>query len=133
MIKIKNKYEHIDVIELEDMADIVDRLIVHAIAVDGDNTVALIANKELVMYAMGEVLSYDCFNVRAIDVEISDIEYMISIDTYGGVIVQPITDSYDEHFKETKIVYVSMEGDVAKNVIDECVNDDKYVILFYSA
>ena len=120
-----------DIIELENPEDIVESFI--DCAMDGDEhskTTALIANKELVVYAMGEVLAYDDFNVRKVDIEKDDIEYMISIDKDGDVVVQPIEDFNDKYFKDIDIAFISMDGDVNQGIIDNFINGDKNVTLF---
>lgn len=132
-IFIKNKYEDIDIIELENPEDIVETFIVCAMdAYAGyhDKTVALIANKELVTYAMDEALTHDFFNVRKIDIEMDNIAYMIFVDKDGDLVVQPVTDFEDKFFKAIDIVYISMDGDVPQDIIDECVKNDKDVALF---
>ena len=91
-------------------------------------TVALIANKELVTYAMDE--AFDTFNVRKVDIEADNVAYMISIDKDGDIVVQPVTDLEDKFFKAIDIVYISMDGDVPQDIIDKCVNTDKDVELF---
>ena len=91
-------------------------------------TVALIANKELVTYAMDE--AFDTFNVRKVDIEADNVAYMISIDKDGDIVVQPVTDLEDKFFKAIDIVYISMDGDVPQDIIDKCVNTDKDVALF---
>ena len=120
-----------DIIELENPEDIVESLI--ACAMDGDEhgkTTALIANKELVVYAMGEVLAYDDFNVRKVDIEVDDIEYMISIDKDGDVVVQPVEAYHDKFFEEIDIAYISFDGDVNQDIIDWLIDIDKDVTLF---
>lgn len=130
-LKIKNKYENMDIIELENPEDIVDSLISCAMdAYEHCKTTALIANKELVVYAMGEVLVYDDFNVRKVDMELDDIEYMISIDKDGDVVVQPVMEYHDKFFEGIDIAFISMDGDVSQDIIDWLIDRDKDVTLF---
>lgn len=128
-LRIKNKYENMDIIELENPEDIVENLFC-AIDTRNDETIGIIANKELVVYAMEEALAYDDFNVRKVDIEMDDIEYMISIDKDGDVVVQPIEDFNDKYFKDIDIAFISMDGDVNQGIIDNCINGDKNVTLF---
>jgi hypothetical protein len=128
-ISIKNKYEDIGIIELENPEDIVETFIACAMdANEHGKTVGLIANKELVTYAMDE--SFDAFNVRKVDIEADNVAYMISIDKDGDIVVQPVTDFEDKFFKAIDIVYISVDGDVPQDIIDKCVNADKDVALF---
>lgn len=128
-IFIKNKYEDIYIIELENPENIVETFIENAMYDNNHGeTVALIANKELVTYAMDE--SFDAFNVRKVDIDVDNVAYMISIDKDGDIIVQPVTDFEDKFFKAIDIVYISMDGDVPQDIIDKCVNTDKDVALF---
>ncbi len=126
-----NKYEEniSDIITLDETEKIVDIFLEHA--ADTEDNVGLIANKELIEYAMHEALSQDWINVRKVDLELdNDIEYMISIDEDGNLVVQPITEYSDKYFLAMEYVYISMDGDVEQITIDNCINRDIDIVLF---
>lgn len=131
VLKIDNKYENMDIIELENPEDIVESFIDCACEADlHGKTVAIIANKDLVLHAMNEVMEYDVFNIRRVDIEMNDIEYMISIDKDSNLVVQPVEYYKDKFFEDIDIAYISMDGDICQITIDRLINSDKDVILF---
>jgi len=125
-----NKYEEniSDIITLDATEEIVDIFLEYFKTTD--KIIGIIANKELIEYAMGEVLSHDWINVRKVDIELDNLKYMLSIDNDGDLIVRPVIDFDDKYFSSMEIVYISMDGDVSQDVIDYCVDRDKNVILF---
>jgi hypothetical protein len=120
-----------DIIELENPEDIVESFIDCACETDLHcKTVAIIANKDLVLHAMNKVMEYDVFNIRRVDIEMNDIEYMISIDKDSNLVVQPVEYYKDKFFEDIDIAYISMDGDICQITIDRLINSDKDVILF---
>lgn len=117
-----------DIITLDAIEKIVDIFLDYIFHTD--KTVGIIANKELIEYAMGEVLKYDCVNVKKVDLELDDIEYMLSVDDDGNMIVQPVMEYYDKYFSAMWHVYISMDGDVEQTTIDNCLDRDVDVVLF---
>ena len=125
-----NKYEEniSDIITLDATEEIVD-IFLESLK-KTDKTIGIIANKELVEYAMGEALAQDWINVRRVDIELEDLEYMLSVDDDGDLVVQPVVDFKDKYFSSMETVYISMDGDVSQDVIDNCIDRDVNVILF---
>lgn len=129
-----NKYEKniSDIIELDIREEITDIFIEHA--TETKDTIGLIADKELVEYAMGCILDEDWINILRVDLELENdeipVEYMISIDFDGDLVVQPVVEYNDKYFAAMKHVYISMDGDVSQTTIDNCLNRDVDVVLF---
>lgn len=126
-----NKYEEniSDIITLDPTEEIVDIFIEHALNIA--DTIGIIANKELVEYALDKTLSEDWISVRKVDLELDeDIEYMISIDPDGKLVVQPVVEYSDKYFTAMNHVYISMDGDVVQTTIDNCLKRDVDVVLF---
>ena len=125
-----NKYEEniSDIITLNATEEIVD-IFLESLETT-DKTTGIIANKELIEYAMGEALTQDWINVRRVDIELDDLEYMLSVDDDGDLVVQPVADYKDKYFSSMETVYISMDGDVSQDVIDNCIDRDVNVILF---
>lgn len=127
---LKNKYESINMIELDAPEDIVDIFIECASNADKHkNTVGLIASRPLVEYAMTIALSFDCFNVLKVDLDFDEYsEFLISINSDGNITVLPVTDY--KLFEEIDSVYISYDGDVEQDVMDWFVYHDRDVTLF---
>lgn len=125
-----NKQEEniVNVLTFDEVEEIVDVFITHVY--HADETIALIANKALVEYAMDMLLADDCISVRKVDLEIDDIEYMVSVSGYGEMIVQPVEYYNGKYFKDIKFAYVDMDGCVEQTTIDNLINRDVPVVLF---
>lgn len=125
-----NKQEKniVDILTFDEIEDIVDVFIDKVYHTD--KTVALITNKELVEYAMDDLLTDDCVTVKIVDLELDDVEYMISVDDDGEMVVQPITYYDDKYFKSIECAFVDMDGCVEQATIDNLINRDIPVVLF---
>lgn len=125
----KNKYEDIQIIELEDKADDIVDIYINCLY-NTDKTVGVIVNKELAEYIMDELLDLDETSVKEIDlIDYMNVnEYLVSVDNDGYVTVIPIEDFVV--LDKTDIFYIDMDGDIEQEIIDYCVNEDKEVILF---
>ena len=113
--------------EIEDIVDIFIDKVYHT-----DKTVALITNKELVEYAMDELLNDDCITVKRVDLELDgeDVEYMISVDDDGYMVVQPIEYYDDKYFNGIEYAFVDMDGCVEQMTIDNLLDRDVELVLF---
>ena len=113
--------------EIEDIVDIFIDKVYHT-----DKTVALITNKELVEYAMDELLNDDCITVKRVDLELDseDVEYMISVDDDGYMVVQPVEYYDDKYFNGIEYAFVDMDGCVEQMTIDALLNRDVEIVLF---
>ena len=113
--------------EIEDIVDIFIDKVCHT-----DKTVALITNKELVEYAMNELLEDSYITVKRVDLELDseDAEYMISVDDDGYMVVQPV-EYYDaKYFMGIKYAFVDMDGCVGQVTIDNLLNRNVEIVLF---
>lgn len=113
--------------EIEDIVDIFIDKVYHT-----DKTVALITNKELVEYAMDILLNDDCITVKKVDLELDseDVEYMISVDDDGYMVVQPVQYYDDKYFKDIEYAFVDMDGCVEQITIDNLLDRDVEIVLF---
>ena len=113
--------------EIEDIVDIFIDKVYHT-----DKTVALITNKELVEYAMDELLDDSFISVKRVDLELDgeDIEYMISVDDDGYMVVQPVEYYDDKYFKGIEYAFVDIDGCVSQVTIDNLLDRDVPVVLF---
>ena len=113
--------------EIEDIVDIFIDKVYHT-----DKTVALITNKELVEYAMNELLNDDCITVKRVDLELDgeDVEYMISVDDDGYMVVQPVEYYDDKYFNDIEYAFVDMDGCVEQMTIDNLLDRDVEIELF---
>ena len=113
--------------EIEDIVDIFIDKLYHT-----DKTVALITNKELIEYAMDELLNDDCITVKRVDLELDseDAEYMISVDDDGYMVVQPVEYYDDKYFNDIEYAFVDMDGCVSQVTIDALLDRNVSVVLF---
>lgn len=125
----KNKYEDIQMINLEDKIEDIISIYINRLY-HTDKTVGVIVNKEIAEYIMDELLALDETSVKEIDlVDYMNIdEYLVSVDNNGVITVVPIEDF--GILDKTDIFYIDMDGDISQDIIDYCVNEDKEVVLF---
>ena len=123
----KNIVDIITFDEIEDIVDIFIDKVYHT-----DKNVALITNKELVEYAMDELLNDDCITVKRVDLELDgeDVEYMISVDDDGYMVVQPVEYYDDKYFNGIEYAFVDMDGCVEQMTIDNLLDRDVELVLF---
>ena len=127
-----NKQEKniVDILTFDEIENIVD------IFIDKfnhtDKTVALITNKELVEYAMDELLEDSYITVKRVDLELDgeDVEYMISVDDDGYMVVQPVEYYDDKYFNDIEYAFVDMDGCVEQMTIDNLLDRDVEIVLF---
>ena len=131
-MSILNKQEKniVDILTFDEIEDIVDIFIDKVYHTD--KTVALITNKELVEYAMDELLNDDCITVKRVDLELDgeDVEYMISVDDDGYMVVQPVEYYDDKYFNGIEYAFVDMDGCVEQMTIDNLLDRDVELVLF---
>lgn len=125
----KNKYEDIQMIDLEDKVDDIISIYINRLY-HTDKTVGVIVNKEIAEYILDILIRLDETSIKEIDlVDYMNIdEYLVSVDDNGVITVVPIEDF--GILDKTDIFYIDMDGDIKQNIIDYCVNEDKEVILF---
>ena len=125
----KNKYEDIQMIDLENKVDDIISIYINKLY-HTDKTVGVIVNKELAEYILDILIRLDETSIKEIDlVDYMNIgEYLVSVDDNGVITVVPIEDF--GVLDKTDIFYIDMDGDIEQNIIDYCVNEYKEVILF---
>ena len=125
----KNKYEDIQMIDLEDKVDDIISIYINRLY-HTDKTVGVIVNKEIAEYILDNLIRLDETSIKEIDlVDYMNIgEYLVSVDDNGVITVVPIEDF--GILDKTDIFYIDMDGDIEQDIIDYCVNEDKEVILF---
>ena len=125
----KNKYEDIQMIDLEDKVDDIISIYINRLY-HTDKTVGVIVNKEIAEYILDNLIRLDETSIKEIDlVDYMNIdEYLVSVDDDGVITVVPIEDFCV--LDKTDIFYIDMDGDIEQAIIDYCVNEDKEVILF---
>lgn len=125
----KNKYEDIQMIDLEDKVDDIISIYINRLY-HTDKTVGVVVNKEIAEYILDILIRLDETSIKEIDlVDYMNIdEYLVSVDDDGYITCVPIEDYVV--LDSTDIFYIDMDGDIEQNIIDYCVNEDKEVILF---
>ena len=131
-MSILNKQEKniVDILTFDEIEDIVDIFIDKVYHTD--KNVALITNKELVEYAMDELLNDDCITVKRVDLELDseNAEYMISVDDDGYMVVQPVEYYDDKYFNDIEYAFVDMDGCVEQMTIDNLLDRNVEIVLF---
>lgn len=125
----KNKYEDIQMLDLEDKIDDVLDIFINRLY-HTDKTVGIVINKEVAEYILDELVKIDETSIKEADlVDYMEVdEYLVSVDDDGYITCVPIEDFVV--LDKTDIFYIDMDGDIKQDIIDYCVNDDKEVILF---
>ena len=125
-----NKQEKniVDILTFDEIEEIVDNFL--DFACNTNKTVALITNKELVEYAMYQAVSCNCVNIRKVDLDLYDVEYMISVNTDGDLVVQPVEYYDDKYFNEIEYAFVDMDGCVEQMTIDNLLDRNVEIVLF---
>lgn len=125
----KNKYEDIQMIDLEDKVDDIIEIYINRLY-NTDKTVGVVVNKEIAEYILDNLIRLDETSIKEIDlVNYMNIgEYLVSVDDCGAISVVPIEDF--GVLDKTDVFYIDMDGDIKQDIIDYCVNEDKEVILF---
>lgn len=125
----KNKYEDIQMIDLEDKVDDIVEIYINRLY-NTNKTVGVVVNKEIAEYILDNLIRFDETSIKEIDlVDYMNInEYLVSVDDNGCISVIPIEDF--NVLDNTDIFYIDMDGDIKQDIIDYCVNEDKEVILF---
>ena len=126
---MKNKYENIKMIDLEDKVDDIVEIYINRLY-NTDKTVGIIVNKEIAEYILDELVKIDNTSIKEVDlVDYMEVdEYLVSVDDDGYITCVPIEDYVV--LDKTDIFYIDMDGDISQDIIDYCVNEDKEVILF---
>ena len=125
----KNKYEDIQILDLDDKVDDIVEIYINRLY-NTDKTVGVVVNKEIAEYILDILIRLDETSIKEIDlVDYMNIgEYLVSVDDSGVITVIPIEDF--GVLDKTDIFYIDMDGDIEQAIIDYCVNEDKEVILF---
>lgn len=120
--------ENLNIITVDDYPELAYKFIHHLYHTD--KTVALIAGRDLVEYIFDEVMDLDETSIWRVDLtdDDPDIEYMLSVTDEGYVTVIPLDDYGDLY--DADIFYIDMDGSVSQDVIEECKDLEKEVILF---
>lgn len=128
---MENKYEDIEIIDLEDKVDDIVEIYINRLY-NTDKTVGVITNKDIAEYILDNLVELDETSIKEVDlIDYLDLEfkeYFVSVDDCGAITVIPVEDFID--LRKTDIFYIDMDGDIRQEVIDYCVNEDKEVILF---
>ena len=124
---MRNKYRDIDIIEVDDYADIAD--VFMGACYHTDNTVGVIADYDLIAHIVDVALEHDDVSVKYIDLlEEVDRPYFVSINDDGDLLAAPV--EMDGFLWNIDVVYINMDGKVRQEIIDMFVDNDADVTLF---
>ena len=108
---MKNKYENIKMIDLEDKVDDIVEIYINRLY-NTDKTVGIIVNKEIAEYILDELVKIDNTSIKEVDlVDYMEVdEYLVSVDDDGYITCVPIEDYVV--LDKTDILYIDMDGDI---------------------
>lgn len=125
---MRNKYRDIDIIEVDDYADIAD--IFMDCCYHTDKTVAVVAGYDVINHVVSVALEHDDVAPKYIDLlDEDDAPYFVSIDDDGNLVAMSAA-YYDDLVDEIEVVYIDMDGHVSQDYIDYFVDKDCEVTLF---
>ena len=131
----ENKYEDIDMIDIDDYEDVYD-LVDNALFQLGKDTdyIAVYGKRDLISFLFTEMLKDGCVfgyaDFDVLDESIADRVYLMIIRQDCTISVEPAISKDDKVIEhDAKIALIDMD-ECKQNVIDYCVNSDKDVVLF---
>lgn len=125
---MKNKYEDIEMIDIDRHEDIAEIFITDII--DQIGTVGVVADKEMIEYLLDEVIAMDNTSIYYINM-MDDNLYMIYVNFNGYISVVPANSL--RYFRDVDHVYFDMDSKNSKELqrcIDYCVDEEKHVCLY---
>lgn len=125
---MKNKYENIEIIDLDRDEDIAEIFI--ADIIDQVGTVGVVSEKEMIEYLLDEALKLDGTSMYYVNM-MNDGLHMIYVDTNGYICVVPANILC--YFRDVDRAYFDMHvhnGKELQQYIDYCVDEEKNVYLY---
>lgn len=128
MFIIKNKYENIEILDLEDEDDLLDAFGTELLNHMEDEIVSIVSRADLIENILSELLS-EGYNVGKIffDPEDMDNDYCLSVDSECNISINLV--DYLDGFDNKDVIFVNMDK-ADQVVIDYCIGIDKKVYLF---
>ena len=129
-MRTKNKYEAIEIIDVDDKLEIADEFIDRLY--NTDKTVAVFGDIDLVESILDDVNDLNETSIKFVDFR-GDFEgtFYIAVNDDGEIVVRDASD-FDE-FADIGIAFIDMDcadEKTVQEIIDYFVNEDKEVILF---
>lgn len=128
MNKIKNKYENMIILDLNERTDIVE-LFMDELEY-AEKTVGIVSDRFLIDYLLGEVIALDYTSINYIDLAPGRIEgvFILYVTPEGYITVTPLDE--DGYLYRQEIIFIDMDEVANQHIIDVCVDEDKDVRLF---
>lgn len=128
MFIIKNKYENIEILDLEDEDDLLDAFGTELLNHREDEIVSIVSRADLIGNILSELLS-EGYNIGKIffDPEDMDNDYCLSVDSECNISINLV--DYLDGFDNKDVIFVNMDK-ADQVVIDYCIGIDKKVYLF---
>ena len=128
MFIIKNKYENIEILDLEDEDDLLDAFGTELLNQNKDEIVSIVSRADLIGNILSELLS-EGYNIGKIffDPEDMDNDYCLSVDSECNISINLV--DYLDGFDNKDVIFVNMDK-ADQVVIDYCIGIDKKVYLF---
>lgn len=128
MFIIKNKYENIEILDLEDEDELIDRFCDVIIDYDNGQIASIVGRSDLINYVFTMLLCKG-YTVGKIffDPYDNECDYCLSVDSDCNVSIDLV--DYLNKFDNKTVVFVNMDN-ADQCVIDYCIGMDKRVYLF---
>lgn len=130
-----NKYADMEIISLEDIADIYDSISLELMELDDEKDYIAVYGKRDLIRELFEMMIIDGYSFRYADCDfmdevLKDTVYMMFVHSDCGVSIEPAYGKKGTPIiHDAKTVFIFMD-DCKQDVIDYCVKNDKNVVLF---
>ena len=128
MFIIKNKYENIEILDLEDEDDLLDAFGTELLNHREDEIVSIVSRADLIENILSELLS-EGYNIGKMFFDPNDMDndYCLSVDSECNISINLV--DYLDGFDNKDVIFVNMDK-ADQVVIDYCIGIDKRVYLF---
>lgn len=128
MFIIKNKYENIEILDLEDEDDLLDAFGTELLNHREDEIVSIVSRADLIGNILSELLS-EGYNIGKMFFDPNDMDndYCLSVDSECNISINLV--DYLDGFDNKDVIFVNMDK-ADQVVIDYCIGIDKKVYLF---
>ena len=130
-----NKYANMEIISLEDIADIYDSISLELMELEDEKDYIAVYGKRDLIRELFEMMITDGYSFRYADCDfmddmLKDRVYMMFVREDCGVSIEPAISSKGVVMShDAKTAFIFMD-DCKQDIIDYCLNDNKNVVLF---
>ena len=132
-IVIKNKYEDIEILALDSTDELYDKIGENLFELNEDEYISIYGKRNLIN-ELFKMMVMDDFDIEYVDYDmiddsLEDTVYLMNIYQDASISVETAYGNNDVKDTDANTVFIFM-NDCKQNIIDNCVNSDKDVVLF---